>query len=99
MVENKRKKECQELDSIIGPVCASPPSLAGRSQEEVNIDLAAAVSLPTDLSQLTALQSSVIKKLDKRAQASASQESFSDFTGAHLLSSPEDEGGEITVYI
>ena len=92
--ENKRRKE---VENVPEPERASPQSVVGQSgsREDVNI-AAASVSQPsTELGQLTALLSTVIKKLDNNAQANPSQGSFSGFSGVHVLSSSEEEEGEI----
>lgn len=95
--ENKRRKDCQQFDSDPQAGCASqsslfdadPPSQPAPPQD---VNSATAPQSP-DFSQLTALLSTVIQKLDTSAQASTSQQGFS---GAHVLSSSEEEEGELT---
>lgn len=87
--EHKGRKDCQQVDNDPQPGCASqsslvaadPPPPPGPPQD---VNSAAAPQSP-DFSQLTALLSTVIQKLDTSAQASTSQQSFSGFSGAHAL--------------
>ena len=98
--EHKGRKDCQQVDNDPQPGCASqsslvaadPPPPPGPPQD---VNSAAAPQSP-DFSQLTALLSTVIQKLDTSAQASTSQQSFSGFSGAHALSLSEEEDGELT---
>ena len=87
--EHKGRKDCQQVDNDPQPGCASqlslvaadPPPPPGPPQDVSS----AAAPQSLDFSQLTALLSTVIQKLDTSAQASTSQQSFSGFSGAHAL--------------
>ena len=94
--ENKRRRECHEVDSDPQPECASSQSLTERRASQETVNMPPAVPPSTDSSQLTALLSTVIEKLDNNAQASTSRGSFSGFGDAHGLSPSDEEEGELT---
>ena len=77
-MDNDPQPGCASQSSL---VAADPPPPPGPPQD---VNSAAAPQSP-DFSQLTALLSTVIQKLDTSAQASTSQQSFSGFSGAHAL--------------